>query len=99
KVKASDHEGKWSMYSTPLVLTITPPYWKTWWFRTFFLLGVAASIYFIVRLRTTQVMEQKNALETQAKHMASLHERQQAQTEYLKTLNGELQRQKEETVA
>jgi signal transduction histidine kinase/CheY-like chemotaxis protein/streptogramin lyase len=52
----------------------------------------------VIRLRTAEVMEQKNALEAQTENMQTLHESQQAQTEYLQALNEALERQKEESV-
>ncbi len=34
KVKASNNDGIWNPQETSLVLIITPPFWKTWWFRS-----------------------------------------------------------------
>lgn len=35
KVKASNNNGVWNELGTSLAITITPPWWATWWFRTF----------------------------------------------------------------
>ncbi len=33
RVKASNNDNKWNETGTFINITITPPYWKTWWFR------------------------------------------------------------------
>jgi signal transduction histidine kinase/ligand-binding sensor domain-containing protein/DNA-binding NarL/FixJ family response regulator len=34
RVKASNNDGVWNEQGTALKITITPPWWKTWWFRS-----------------------------------------------------------------
>jgi diguanylate cyclase (GGDEF)-like protein len=34
RVKASNNTGLWNETGISLPITITPPYWQTWWFRT-----------------------------------------------------------------
>jgi signal transduction histidine kinase/ligand-binding sensor domain-containing protein/CheY-like chemotaxis protein len=46
-VKASNNDGVWNDEGASLVITITPPFWATWWFRTLvglFVVGVVAAI-------------------------------------------------------
>jgi signal transduction histidine kinase/DNA-binding response OmpR family regulator/streptogramin lyase len=48
RVKGSNNDGKWNEQSTDLRIIITPPYWKTWWFRsllTVLILGVLVAVY------------------------------------------------------
>jgi diguanylate cyclase (GGDEF)-like protein len=33
RVKASNHRGQWSAEPLTMTVTITPPFWETWWFR------------------------------------------------------------------
>ena len=49
-----------------------------------------------VKLRTEEVMRQKERLEVQAKDVQILNDQLQAQTEFLQTVNTELEKQKEE---
>lgn len=32
KVKAANNDGVWNNRGTSLIITISPPFWKTWWF-------------------------------------------------------------------
>jgi methyl-accepting chemotaxis protein/ligand-binding sensor domain-containing protein len=41
RVKASNNDGVWNEAGTSIQLVVTPPFWKTWWFR---LLLVAAAV-------------------------------------------------------
>jgi signal transduction histidine kinase/DNA-binding response OmpR family regulator/streptogramin lyase len=50
----------------------------------------------LVKERTTEVNEQKEALEGQAENMQALNEQLQAQTDFLQSMNKELQNQKAE---
>ncbi len=64
KVIACNNDGKWNVVPATFSFTITPPFWKTWWFRV----GSAAFAIFIVfgffkyrirRLKKTQEMLQE----------------------------------------
>ncbi|MBE7473521.1 MAG: response regulator [Anaerolineales bacterium] len=48
RVKASNNDGVWNEEGVSLGLTITPPWWETWWFRSVAVLvvvGLAAAGY------------------------------------------------------
>jgi signal transduction histidine kinase/ligand-binding sensor domain-containing protein/DNA-binding response OmpR family regulator len=67
KVKGLNNQGIWSAKTITLKLTITPPFWSTWWFRLLviiFVVGSACMFYFI---RITTVKVQKVYLEQQVK--------------------------------
>src|SRR3569623_775105 len=34
RVKAANKDGAWNEEGLSIAITITPPFWKTWWFRT-----------------------------------------------------------------
>ncbi|HLP46474.1 MAG TPA: triple tyrosine motif-containing protein, partial [Candidatus Kapabacteria bacterium] len=40
RVKASNNDGIWNETGTSLKIIITPPFWKTWWFRFLCLIGI-----------------------------------------------------------
>jgi signal transduction histidine kinase/ligand-binding sensor domain-containing protein len=53
RVMASNNDGKWNKSIQTLDITITPPYWETWWFRILILLFgiILISSYFGIRIR------------------------------------------------
>jgi ligand-binding sensor domain-containing protein/signal transduction histidine kinase len=75
KVKGLNSEGAWSSTITTIELTITPPFWLTWWFKigvTLLVAGIIAAFFFArmrVAKRQRQLLEQKVEEQTiQLKH-------------------------------
>jgi len=65
RVKAANKDGVWNDEGATLAITILPPLWKTWWFRTLLaaaLLGAAWAAY-MARMRGMR--HQKTHLERQ----------------------------------
>jgi signal transduction histidine kinase/CheY-like chemotaxis protein/ligand-binding sensor domain-containing protein len=63
KVRGMDNEGNLSENITELVITITPPYWATWWFRLLmFLIGTSILLSFFIR-RMNRLQKQQHILE------------------------------------
>jgi len=47
RVKGSNNDGIWSEHEVALKITVTPPWWKTWWFQVIWIgLIVVSSIIF-----------------------------------------------------
>lgn len=65
KVKAANKDGVWSDSGAALAITILPPWWKTWWFRTLALLVVVGSAYGAYAARLSSLSRQKLLLEEQ----------------------------------
>jgi signal transduction histidine kinase/CheY-like chemotaxis protein len=113
-VKSLNNEGNWSEKTAELKITISPPFWKTWWFRILSAaMFVGGIVYFIkarvstmqkqkdeleeqVRLRTEEVIRQKETLQVQSEDVQQLNEQLRAQAEFLQGVNLELEKQKEE---
>lgn len=57
KVKASNSDGVWNETPAALYLTITPPWWQTWWFRGLVIAALATIIYGVYRYRMQQVIK------------------------------------------
>jgi methyl-accepting chemotaxis protein/ligand-binding sensor domain-containing protein len=71
RVKASNNDGVWNEEGAAVRLTITPPFWQTWWFRTLAVgavLGVIAGLFSLLtrnaRQRREILRQQKEYLET-----------------------------------
>ncbi len=55
RVKASNNDGKWSEQEAVLKITITPPFWQTWWFRILLVILFMLTILTIYRMRTQRL--------------------------------------------
>ena len=63
RVRASNKDGLWNPEAATLAITITPPFWKTWWFRTLLAATVLALSYLVYRLRVNALVQQTDMLE------------------------------------
>jgi len=63
RVRASNKDGVWSTQPASLRITILPPFWKTWWFRTLAVLATLALFTAGYRLRIRALVAQKLLLE------------------------------------
>lgn len=76
KIKASNHDGVFSddNYAT-LIINVLPPWWKTWWFRTLFVIVTLFGIYFLASWRIRILNKQKHLLQEEVnKHTGKLRE-------------------------
>ncbi|CCQ10443.1 hypothetical protein PALB_13100 [Pseudoalteromonas luteoviolacea B = ATCC 29581] len=62
-VKATNSHGKWGENILDITLHVAPPWWKTWWAYTGYLLitllVVSVAIYFRTRLQKVEIARQK----------------------------------------
>jgi len=75
RVKASNNDGVWNEAGTSLKIIITPPWWKTWWFRMGSVLAILGLIISVHRFRTAYIEARNRALEKE------VAERKQAEME------------------
>lgn len=63
RVRGSNNDGKWNKEGTSLKITITPPFYQTWWFRILLVVLFILMILTIYRMRThrlrKKIAEQK----------------------------------------
>jgi methyl-accepting chemotaxis protein/ligand-binding sensor domain-containing protein len=78
-VKGSNNDGVWNEKGATLDLVITPPFWKTWWFRLFLVAAIAGAIWFVVRAAT----ERRRGLERMNAQLAEAAERDRKAQQYL----------------
>ncbi len=99
KVKSLNSEGEWSDQIAELKITITPPFWKTWWFRTLIAILTVGGIVYFLRVRVYLIHKQKLELEKQVQlrteEVIRQKERLQLQTADMQVLNEQLQAQTE----
>ena len=84
-VRAANKDNVWGDPAV-LQITIQPPFWKTWWFRTLCVVSVAGAVYGWYAYRTSSLQRQKKRLESLVR----------ARTEEIALQNWQLERQTEE---
>ena len=65
EVKAANKDGVWSEKPATLAISITPPFWMTWWFRLIAASVLAGGAVALYRLRVRVLVQQKERLERQ----------------------------------
>jgi len=74
KVLASNADGVWNPTGASLRITVVPPFWRTWWFITLVLIGVAGSIVGIWKNRLGQLQRVQMAQEAFARQLIASQE-------------------------
>ncbi len=85
KVKACNNDGIWNEEGISIDITITPPFWKTWWFTGLSALGITLLIFSYIRIRTNTLVKQNVLLEEKV-HVRT-HELQEKNVELTKTMD------------
>ncbi|MCB0554256.1 MAG: histidine kinase [Phaeodactylibacter sp.] len=55
RIRAANSDGLWSSEEKVLSITITPPWYQTWWARSLFALLFALALYALYRYRINQI--------------------------------------------
>ncbi len=63
RVKAQNEAGIWSQEEATLEINVTPPYWKTNWFRVLVTTLTIGLIWYLYNLRVGTLIRQRNWLE------------------------------------
>lgn len=63
RVKASNKDNLWNDEGAQIAVTITPPFWKSWWFRILFVTGLLAMAFSLYKLRIRAFVKQQSRLE------------------------------------
>jgi ligand-binding sensor domain-containing protein/signal transduction histidine kinase len=65
RVKGSNNDDVWNKEGVSLKIIITPPFWRTWWFRIFLGLGAIGMLLVMYKLRVRRYKIQRKILETE----------------------------------
>ncbi|MEO6525220.1 MAG: two-component regulator propeller domain-containing protein [Gemmatimonadaceae bacterium] len=79
RVKGSNNDGLWNEAGTSINVVITPPFWKSWWFRILLLIAAGAAARVLVRVAT----ERRRGLEAMNLQLAEAAERDRQSQQYL----------------
>ncbi len=63
RVKGSNSDGAWNETGVRLTIIITPPFWRTWWFKLFLVAGLVLTVLGWIRWRINNIREQNKLLE------------------------------------
>ncbi|MEO8664579.1 MAG: two-component regulator propeller domain-containing protein [Ignavibacteria bacterium] len=63
RVKGSNNDGIWNEEGTGIKITIDPPYYKTWWFKSLSVLGVIAATGLTYRQRLEKIEKERQEQE------------------------------------
>jgi signal transduction histidine kinase/ligand-binding sensor domain-containing protein/CheY-like chemotaxis protein len=102
-VKASNNDGIWNEKGASIKIIILPPWWKTWWFKTFFYLFMTSLLFLAFYLRVTfyrnlqkkllvLVRDRTSQLEEAAVNLEEKQEQINSQNEELMAQRDELHR-------
>jgi len=58
RVKGSNNDGVWNDGGASLKIIITPPFWKTWWFRGLAAALVLFFLFYLYRVRTIGIRQE-----------------------------------------
>lgn len=65
RVKASNNDGIWNETGASITIIITPPFWKTWWFKLLAAVLLLTSVFAFFKIRMRSINRQKALLEKQ----------------------------------
>lgn len=63
RVKASNNHGVWNEEGVSLKITVKPPFWVTWWFRSVLFVFVLLLVFVSHKIRSRLVLRRKKELE------------------------------------
>lgn len=100
KVKASNNDGIWNEGGRSIIINITPPYYRGWWFIFSISAVLLGLLFYIIYKRFNSVDQQKimlaDLVEQRTSEIVYQKEEMQAQAEMLKEINREMADQREE---
>ena len=65
RVLGSNNHGVWNERGASLHITVTPPWWQTWWFRSMSVVGLMVALFSVHKLRIRFVERRNLELEAE----------------------------------
>jgi signal transduction histidine kinase/ligand-binding sensor domain-containing protein len=70
RVKGANNDGVWNEQGAVLYISVTPPFWETWWFIGIVLLAFAGGLFGVYRLRVRSIEARSRELAKQVEERA-----------------------------
>jgi nitrate/nitrite-specific signal transduction histidine kinase len=90
RLRASNNDGVWNEMGTAIKITVVPPLWRAWWFRTGMILLLGATLVAGYRMRVRRIAVRTRELESQVKARTSEIEQRRQELEALYHADEEL---------
>ncbi|QQS36629.1 MAG: response regulator [Ignavibacteriales bacterium] len=87
-VKGSNSDGVWNESGTSVKVIVNPPFWKTWWAYTIYLLAALSGLVFIRRYELNRI-KLKNELKQQQFEANKLQEVDQIKSRFFANISHE----------
>lgn len=78
RVRAANREGVWTSGGVAVRVTITPPFWSTWWFRALALLAAGGAVTMAARRRLSRDRRERQAREEFARGLLQSEEKERS---------------------
>jgi len=74
RVKGSNNDALWNEEGASIKINISPPYWKTWWFKSLSLLGLVSTIGYSYKQRLEKLEKESKAQEEFSRKLIEVQE-------------------------
>jgi PAS domain S-box-containing protein len=87
RVKAANNDGVWNDTGTIITVIVTPPWWKTWWFRLILFSSIIWLVYSFIKMKVQANNRDKKLLQSKIEAGQAEVKKQKDEIEaHLKTL-------------
>ena len=73
-LRASNNSGVWNQEGINIAVTIAPPFWRTWWFRTLALISFLSIVTYIFKLKMDKLKRQTRLQQKFSKQLIDFQE-------------------------
>lgn len=76
RVKGSNNDGVWNEEGTSLKINISPPFWKTWWFKSLGLMSLAGATSLAYQQKLTKVRKENKLQQEFSRRLIDTQEKE-----------------------
>ncbi|MCB1320451.1 MAG: response regulator, partial [Leptospiraceae bacterium] len=88
RVKASNNDGLWNQAGTALRITVTPPFWKTWWAYLLMALLALTAVFLVINYFISR-QRLENALKIEHLELEKMYELDRIKTQFFSNISHE----------